>query len=423
MRILILGGGGREHAIGVALSRSAHAPELFFAPGNGGTAQLGTNLLLDLDDPARIAHWASQYEMDLVVVGPELPLVYGIANILTAYGVPTFGPTAAGAEIEGSKWFAKELMERHGIPTATARAFDIETEAAAYIEEHGAPVVVKADGLAAGKGVTVCRDTMSAHNAVRECLEGTFGDAGMLVVVEDCLVGQECSLLAFTDGETVLPMVPAQDFKRAFDDDEGPNTGGMGVYSPVPTVTAEAEAAMVDLLQRTVAALREEGVVYRGVLYGGFMLTADGPTVLEYNARFGDPETQAILPRLKSDLVDVMVATTEGRLGAVALEWSSDAAVSVVLASKGYPGAYDIGKPITGIDEAETVEGVTVYHAGTTISDDGELVTNGGRVLNVTAVAPTLSEARKRAYEAVAKISFEGMEYRTDIARAAAGEV
>ncbi|MBF4509363.1 MAG: phosphoribosylamine--glycine ligase [Aeromicrobium sp.] len=422
MRILVIGSGGREHAIGVALSRSAHAPELFFGPGNGGTAALGTNLKLDLDDPARIAHWARQYEMDLVVVGPELPLVNGIVNILGVYGIPTFGPTAAGAEIEGSKWFAKEFMQRHGIPTGSAQAFENETEAAAYIETSGAPIVVKADGLAAGKGVTVARDTMTAHNAVRACLEGEFGVAGSLVVVEEFLEGPECSLLAFTDGTTVAPMVPARDHKRALDGDEGPNTGGMGVYAPVPDVDAATRDAMIDIMKRTVAGLAADGVTYRGVLYGGFVLTSEGPKVLEYNARFGDPETQVVLPLLQTDLVDVMRATVEGTLAEVELTWSGDAAVSVVLASEGYPGGYEIGRPISGIAQAEAIDGVTVYHAGTALEEDGTLVTHGGRVLNVTAVAPTLAEARERAYEAVGKISFEGMQYRTDIARAAAGE-
>ncbi|HSQ21445.1 MAG TPA: phosphoribosylamine--glycine ligase [Coriobacteriia bacterium] len=420
MRILIIGAGGREHAIGLALARSAHAPELFFAPGNGGTAALGTNLKLELDDPARIAHWSQQYEMDLVVVGPEAPLVTGIVNILGVYGIPTFGPTAAGAELEGSKWFAKELMARHDIPTAQAWYTENEMEAVLRIEEHGAPIVVKADGLAAGKGVHVANDVESARLFAKQCFEGEFGDAGFVVILEECLQGPECSLLAFTDGETVRPMVPARDHKRALDDDQGPNTGGMGVYSPVPNVDAATEAAMAEILERTVAALKAEGITYRGVLYGGFILTADGPKVLEFNVRFGDPETQVILPRLKTDLVDVMLACVEGRLHELDLEWSDDAAVSVVLASEGYPGSYEIGKAISGIEQAESIDGVTVYHAGTSHGDNGTLTTAGGRVLNVTALAPTLAEARAKAYEAVGAISFAGMQYRTDIARAAA---
>jgi phosphoribosylamine--glycine ligase len=415
MRILVLGGGGREHAIGIALSRSAHSPELFFAPGNGGTAALGINVALDLEDPGVVALWIERNPVDLVVVGPEAPLVMGIADILTLDGVRVFGPRAAGAEIEGSKWFAKQVMERHGIPTAAAYYAETEDEAVAIIEEHGAPLVVKADGLAAGKGVTVAFDEEEARLAAHACFAGDFGDAGSLVVIEDYLQGPECSLLAFTDGKTVLPMAPAQDHKRALDNDEGPNTGGMGVYSPVPAVDEVTEAAMADILRRTIAGLGEDGVPYRGVLYGGFVLTAEGPKVLEFNARFGDPEAQVLLPRLRTDLIDVMLAVVEGRLAEIELKWSDDVAVSVVLASGGYPGEYETGKPITGLDDAAAVPGVTVYHAGTKLADDGALVTAGGRVLNVTAVAPTFAEARERAYEAVSRISFEGMQYRTDI--------
>jgi phosphoribosylamine--glycine ligase len=288
-------------------------------------------------------------------------------------------------------------------------------EAAAYINEFGAPVVVKADGLAGGKGVTVAATHEEALQAVTESLEGRFGMAGVVVVIEEYLEGPECSLLAFTDGETVVPMEPAQDHKRAKDNDEGPNTGGMGVYSPVPAVDAPTRTAMVDILERTVAGLKADGVTYQGVLYGGFVLTAEGPKVLEYNARFGDPETQVLLPRLKTDLLDILLAVTQSRLGEIAVEWSDDVAVSVVLASGGYPGEYEKGKVITGIDDAAKLEGITVYHAGTAIDEDGRLVTAGGRVLNVTAVAPTFAQARERAYDAVMCISFEGMHYRTDI--------
>lgn len=422
MRILVLGGGGREHAIGVALARSPRKPELFFAPGNGGTAALGTNVPMELDDPANVAVWIDRNPVDLVVVGPEAPLVVGIADILAADGVRVFGPRAAGAQIEGSKWYAKEVMEAYGIPTAAAQVFENEEHAVAYIEDHGAPLVVKADGLAAGKGVTVAHDEETARRAVHECFEGAFGEAGLAVVIEEYLEGQECSLLAFTDGTTVLPMQPAQDYKRVFDGDGGPNTGGMGVYSPVPAVDDATRAAMEDILRRTVEGLRTDGVPYSGVLYGGFVLTAEGPKVLEFNARFGDPETQVLLPRLKTDLLEVLLAVTEGRLHEVSLEWTDDVAVSVVLASGGYPGSYEKDKPITGVEEAEKVPGVTVYHAGTARGENGTLLTSGGRVLNVTAVASSFAEARERAYEAVSKISFEGMHYRTDIGlRALAG--
>jgi len=422
MRILVVGGGGREHAIVTALSRSAHKPELYCMPGNGGTAALAVNVVVDIEDPAYAVEWAESNGIDLVVVGPEGPLVVGLANLLDVAGIPCFGPGAAGAHLEGSKLFAKELMERHGIPTAKADSFETEDPAVYYVETEGVPIVVKADGLAAGKGVVVAMDAETARSAVHACFAGDFGEAGEVVVIEEYLEGPECSLLAFTDGETVLPMVPAQDHKRALDGDEGPNTGGMGVYSPVPAVDAETLAEMTFILERTVAGMREEGIDYRGVLYGGFVLTADGPKVLEFNVRFGDPETQVVLPLLKTDLVDVMFATAEKRLSEITLEWSDDAAVSVVLASGGYPGDYKKDLPISGIAEAEKVPGVTVYHAGTKRGDNGTLLTDGGRVLDVTAVAPTMAEARERAYEAVKLISFAGMQYRTDIGLKALGE-
>lgn len=415
MRILVLGGGGREHAIVTSLLASRHALEVFCAPGNGGTAEVATNVTIAEGDPVYVAEWAEHNNIDLVVIGPEAPLVVGTADILAADGVTVFGPEAAGAQLEGSKAFAKDVMERHGIPTGSYRVVETEAEAREYLDLVGAPVVVKADGLAAGKGVTVAMTTDEALHAVRDSLEGRFGAAGEIVLLEEYLEGPECSLLAFTDGETVLPMLTAQDHKRAFDNDEGPNTGGMGVYAPVPTVNEATLAEMVAILERTVAGLRADGIAYRGVLYGGFILTAGGPKVLEYNARFGDPETQVLLPLLETDLVDVLLATAEGRLSDTTLHWCDGYAVSVVLASGGYPDAYDVGKVITGLDEAAKVDGVTIFHAGTARTPDGGFVTSGGRVLNVTAVAPTFAEARDRAYRAVERISFEGMHYRTDI--------
>ncbi len=422
MRVLVLGSGGREHAIVRKLADSRKSPEILAAPGNGGTAAIAENVQgLDIDSPAAVADLAKARGVDLVVIGPEAPLVAGVADACEAAGIAVFGPGAAGAQMEGSKSFAKGLMRRHGIPTAEARTFGRGQQARDYVREKGVPIVVKADGLAAGKGVTVAQTVEEADEAIEGCMSGRFGEAGRTVVVEECLFGQECSLLVFTDGETVVPMVPAQDHKRAFDGDTGPNTGGMGVYTPVPAVDLATRLEMENLLRSTVAALAEEGIRYKGVLYGGFILTEEGPRVLEYNARFGDPETQVILPRLHSDLLDVLVAVAEGRLSDVGLLWDDNAAVSVVLASGGYPGSYDIGKPIRGIEDAEAVQGVSVYHAGTAIVD-GELVTAGGRVLNVTATAPTLAEAKELAYEAVWKISFDGMFYRTDIgARAVQG--
>lgn len=414
MRILVLGGGGREHAIVSALVSSPHAPEVFCAPGNGGTAQIATNVEIDLEDPAYTAEWASANNVDFVVVGPESPLVMGVADMLSFDDVPVFGPKAAGAELEGSKVFAKDFMLRHGIPTGSFEVAESEAEAKGYLQDSGFPVVVKVDGLAGGKGVTVAETPIEAQGAIHAAFQGDFGPAGEVVLIEEFLQGPEVSLLAFTDGTTVLPMLPAQDHKRVYDGDDGPNTGGMGVYAPVPAVDDAAMAEMVAILEKTVAGLRSEGIDYRGVLYGGFILTDEGPKVLEYNARFGDPETQVLLPLLKTDLLDVMRACVNGTLHEVTLEWRSDVALSVVLASGGYPRDYQRGKAITGVEEAGAVEGVTVYHAGTSV-EDGSLITSGGRVLNVTAVAPTFAEARERAYEAVGRISFDGMHHRTDI--------
>lgn len=421
MRILVLGGGGREHAIVHMLAESPKADHIYVAPGNGGTAAIAENIELDVGDGSAVAAFARDNDIGLVVIGPEAPLVAGVGDAVRAEGIAVFGPSAAGARLEGSKEFAKDLMQKYDIPTGFYAAFTQEDAALEYLSEVSAPIVVKADGLAAGKGVTVAMDIATARNAVTECFDGRFGEAGSTVLIEEYLSGPECSLLAFTDGETVVPMAPAQDHKRAFDGDEGPNTGGMGVYSPVPIVTADEYAAMMDVMERTVAGLRAEGIDYRGVLYGGFILTDDGPQVLEFNARFGDPETQVVLPRLDGDLVDIMMATAEGQLADVELAWRDDWAVSVVIASGGYPDSYEKGKPISGIADAEALEGVTVYHAGTAI-DEGALVTSGGRVLNVTALGPDFASARDRAYEAVAAISWDGAFFRTDIgAKAARG--
>ncbi|MDO8916021.1 MAG: phosphoribosylamine--glycine ligase [Coriobacteriia bacterium] len=416
MRILVLGGGGREHAIVHKLAQSPMAPEILVAPGNGGTASIAVNVSgLRIESPGDVAAFALDNAIDLVVIGPEGPLVAGVADAVEAVGIRVFGPSASAARMEGSKEFAKDVMRRHGLPAGASEAFTEVAPALAYLDRVGAPVVIKADGLAAGKGVTVAVTAEEAEAAVRECLDGRFGEAGATVLIEEYLVGPECSLLAFTDGVTVLPMVPAQDHKRAFDGDTGPNTGGMGVYSPVPVVDAATLVEMERLLERTVEGLRSDGILYRGVLYGGFILTDQGPKLLEFNARFGDPETQVILPRMETDLLEVMFAVAEGRLADVVLSWREERAVSVVIASGGYPGDYGSGKRITGVEAAEALPGVTVYHAGTTRTD-GELVSAGGRVLNVTAIAPTFATARDRAYEAVRLISFEGSFSRSDIA-------
>ena len=367
MRILVIGSGGREHAIVHALAESPQVDAIFAAPGNGGTAGERGRPTSRSTRPtaAAVVAFARENGVDLAVIGPEVPLVAGLADDLRAAGIPTFGPGAAGARLEGSKSFAKELMFKSAIPTATAETFTERDAALAYLDGVGAPVVVKADGLAAGKGVTVAMSLDEARAAVEECFDGRFGDAGALVVIEEYLEGPEVSLLAFVDGRVVLPMAPAQDHKRVGDGDTGPNTGGMGVYSPVPGIPMADHAKMVAILQRTANALADDGIEFRGVLYGGFILTDDGPKVLEYNTRFGDPETQVLLPRLETDLAEVLLATAKGELDALGdLSWSDAVVVSVVMASGGYPGDYETGKPITGIADAEAVPGVIVYHAG-----------------------------------------------------------
>ena len=418
MNILVLGGGGREHAITWALAKSARTDELFVAPGNGGTADIAQNVAgLNAEDGEAVLAFVQQHAIDLVVIGPEAPLVAGVADVLRAAGVAVFGPDAQGAQLEGSKTYSKEFMEANGIPTARYGSFTELEPALAYVRELGAPVVVKADGLAAGKGVVVAQTIEEAEEAVRSCFDGAFGDAGSKVLVEECLTGPECSLLAFVSGGKAHCMATAQDHKRAFDGDKGPNTGGMGVYSPVPIVTPEELETMQQVMQTAAAATARAPFEhdYRGVLYGGFMLTPEGPKVLEYNARFGDPETQVVLPRLQNDLVDVMMAVAEGRPDDIDLAWDDQWAVCVVLASAGYPGKYEKGKVILGIDEAEALDGVSVFHAGTSHNADGELVTAGGRVLNVVALGKTFEEARERAYAACDLISFEGKQFRTDI--------
>ena len=415
INILLLGSGGREHALAAKLAESPRCGELFIAPGNGGTLAVGENVALDENDPAAVADFARETNCGLVVIGPEAPLVAGVADAVRAAGIPCFGPGAAGAQMEGSKKFSKELMGRANIPTAAYGDFTDEESALAYVREQGAPLVVKADGLAAGKGVVVATELAEAEEAVRACFSGAFGDAGQTVVVEECLTGPECSLLAFTDGKTVRPMATSQDHKRALEGDRGPNTGGMGVYSPVPIVMEAEHAEMERIMAATVAELAAEGIDYRGCLYGGFMLTPEGPKVLEFNARFGDPETQVILPRLENDLVEVMLACANQTLDEVELSWRPEWAVSVVLTSAGYPGSYEKGKVITGIEDAEAMENVTVYHAGTAVNDAGELVTAGGRVLDVTALGETFEAARDLAYAACEKISFEGKTLRRDI--------
>ena len=413
--ILLLGAGGREHALLCKLAESPRAGKIYVAPGNGGMYGLATKVELNDADPVAVAEWARENGIGLVVIGPEAPLVAGVADAVRAAGIPCFGPNGRAAQMEGSKKFAKQVMSRAGVPTAAYRSFTDEAACAAYVEQVGGPIVVKADGLAAGKGVIVAKTTEEALEGVRECFSGVFGDAGATVVVEEMMEGPECSLLALTDGKTLVPLATSQDHKRALDGDLGPNTGGMGVYSPVPMVTDEELETMIDIEKRVVAELAAEGITYSGCLYGGFMLTKDGPKVLEFNARFGDPETQVVLPRMKADLVDVFLACDNGTLDPKDVRWGDDWAVSVVLTSAGYPGSYEKGKVIRGIEDAEAMDGVTVYHAGTKLDDEGRVLTNGGRVLDVTAVAPTFEEARNLAYAACEKIDFDGKTYRSDI--------
>jgi phosphoribosylamine--glycine ligase len=417
VRVLVVGGGGREHALAGKLAQSPKVDELLAAPGNAGIEEIATCMPVAAEDVEAIVRLVEERDVDLTVVGPEAPLVAGLVDALTELGRPAFGPTAAGARIEGSKAWAKELCLRQRIPTGRAEAFDDVTRAVMFLDAFDPPYVVKADGLAAGKGVVVAATPQEAVQAIEAALvDRAFGAAGDRVLIEEYLEGREVSLLALADGRTVVPLVPAQDFKRVGDGDSGPNTGGMGAYSPVPFVDADMEQRLrTEILEPTVRALAEEGIEYRGVLYSGLMLTDDGPKVLEFNARFGDPETQAIIPRIRSDLGEALLASAQGRLAEATLEWSPEACVTVVLASGGYPGPYDTGVPITGLESATNLPGVEVFHAGTA-RRNGRVVTAGGRVLAVSAVGKDLADARERAYEACAHIDFPGKHHRTDIA-------
>lgn len=422
MNILVLGSGGREHAIAWALAKSPLCEGLFVAPGNGGTAEIATNIkTLNIEDGEAVATFAQQNNVGLVVIGPEAPLVKGVADVLRAVNIPVFGPDSEGAQLEGSKTYCKEFLINNNLPTARYQSFTDKEAALAYCNELGSPLVVKADGLAAGKGVVVADTLEAALDAVEACFAGDFGLAGSTVVVEEKLTGPECSLLAFVSGGKAFCMAPAQDHKRAYDGDLGPNTGGMGVYSPVPIVTEEEMAEMYRIMEVSAAATAKAPFEndYRGCLYGGFMLTPEGPKVLEFNARFGDPETQVVLPRLESDLVEIMLAVAEGRPEDVNLAWSDQWAVSVVLASEGYPGSYETDKVILGVKDAESMNKVIVFHAGTALNSDGELITNGGRVLNVVGLGSTFEKARARAYEACEAINFEGKQLRSDIGKRA----
>lgn len=415
MKVLVVGGGGREHALVWKLAQSPKVDKLYCAPGNAGTALLAENISIAADDVEKLLAFAVVNSIDLTVVGPEAPLMEGIADRFQAAGLKIFAPSKAAAAIEGSKALSKDLMAKYQIPTAKYETFTKAEDAIACIQSWGAPIVVKADGLAAGKGVVVAFDEETAIQAVKEIMEDNlFGDAGNVVVIEEYLDGEEVSILAFTDGYTVVPMVSAQDHKRVFDGDKGPNTGGMGAYSPAPIYT-DALAAEVQktILQPTVDALRAENRLYQGVIYAGLMVTQDGPKVLEYNARFGDPETQPIMMRLKTDLVEIIEAILAGKLKDISIEWHEDAAVCVVMVAGGYPGKYGKGAEILGLSGLDD-ENTTVFHAGTA-SKEEKVVTSGGRVLGVTAKAKTIEDAIKVAYTGVEKISFDNAFYRKDI--------
>lgn len=414
MKIMVIGNGAREHALAWKLRASPQIGELYAAPGNAGTAAVARNLDVPTTDIEALAGAARQHDIGLTVVGPEAPLASGIVDLFQSLHLPIFGPTRAATQIESSKVFSKELMQKYGIPCARGEVFASYSQARDYVQSQPAPMVIKADGLAAGKGVVVAGSREQALEALSEFMERkTLGAAGNRVIIEECLNGREVSLLAFTDGKSVQPMVPACDYKRVFDSDQGPNTGGMGSYSP-PSFFAQSDVERIQktILEPTVRATANEGITYKGVLYVGLMVDSEGAKVLEFNARFGDPETQVILPRLKTDLVDIIMAVIDGTLGRMAIEWSADACVAVVLASGGYPGKYQTGFPITGLDELD--KDILVFHAGTAMRNG--VVTNGGRVLTMVASGQTLAEARSRVYANIPRIHFQGSHYRQDIA-------
>lgn len=456
MNVLIVGSGGREHALAWKIAQSKKVDKIYCAPGNAGIAFVAECVDIKATDIPALLMFAKERSIDLAVIGPESPLIMGIADEFRAAGIPTFGPSKAAAAIEGSKVFAKNLMAKYDIPSAGYRTFDDPDEARAYIEQISSgddcPIVIKADGEALGKGVFVCTKKVEALQAIHMTMvDKAFGESGDRVVVEELLVGQEASLMVVTDGESIVPLIPVQDHKRAYDGDLGPNTGGMGCYTPVPVVTQEFYDQVIEtIIKPTIRAMKSEGCPYTGLLYTGVILTADGPKVLEYNARFGDPETQVVLPMLESDLVELLYASAlgsarnlgaeenasalgstrnlgaeknasvAGSLDSAEIKWYNGCAVCVVIASGGYPGSYESGKPISGLNEANALDGVTVFHAGTKLQQ-GHVATSGGRVLGVTALGSDFREAIDRAYAGVDRIHFDGMHFRKDIGQRALG--
>ena len=417
MNVLVVGGGGREHAIVWSLAKSGKIAKLYCAPGNAGIARIAECVPIGVMQFDELVRFARDRGIDLVVVGPDDPLAAGIVDAFEAAGIPAFGPNKAAAEIEASKIFTKNLLRKYGIPTARYETFDDYEKALAYLRTQQAPLVVKADGLATGKGVTVARTVEEAEEALRRMMiDRVFGESGTRVVIEEYLEGQEMSILSFVDGETVRPMVPAQDHKPVFDGDRGPNTGGMGTYSPLPHIDpAIVETAIEKIIKPTAAAMVREGRPFRGVLFAGLMVTKDGPKVIEFNSRMGDPEAQVVLPRLETDLLDIILATLNGSLDRIDIRWSEEAAVCVIMASEGYPGSYPKGKIIEGLERAEAA-GALIFHAGTALDAEGRFVTSGGRVLGVVGRGRDIAEARQKAYEACGMIRFEGAHFRKDIA-------
>lgn len=415
MNILLIGSGGREHALAWAIAKSKHTDTLFIAPGNAGMEECGQLVQIDVDDHAAVAEFCAEENVQFVVIGPEQPLVDGLSDVLRECGLKVFGPSQAAAQLEGSKYFTHQLCDEMNVPAAKYKQFDALEPALAYLQEQGAPIVIKADGLAAGKGVTVAETLEQAEAALRDCFDGTFGEAGASVVIEECMVGEEASLFALSDGENIVLLPSAQDHKRAFDGDKGPNTGGMGAYSPAPVMTEEMLArARKEIIEPSIKGMADRGTPFTGVLFVGLMITADGPKLIEYNVRFGDPECQVLMMRLKSDIVELLTACADGTLNEENPQFDDSVALTVVMAADGYPGSYAKGTQIKGLDNVGD-DNVKVFHAGTK-RDGDKLLANGGRVLNVTAKGATVQEARDRAYAAIDKINWPEGFCRKDIA-------
>ncbi|MFH1995926.1 MAG: phosphoribosylamine--glycine ligase [Candidatus Omnitrophota bacterium] len=417
MKVLVIGSGGREHALVWKIAQSKKVSKIFCAPGSAGISRLAENVAIQPDDIKALAAFAKKETIDLTVVGPEAPLVLGVVDVFTGKGLRIFGPTKELANLEGSKIYAKELMRKYGVPTAEFKIFSESAQARSYLETRAYPIVVKADGLCAGKGVFVCRTAVEAARSVKEIMDDkVFGGSGGRIIIEECLAGEEASIIVVSDGRTALPMASSQDHKRVYDGDEGPNTGGMGAYSPAPVITDDMfSVCMRSVIDPVISALAGEGKPFKGVLYAGVMVTSEGPKVLEFNVRFGDPETQAILPRLASDLVEIIERSIDGSLAGFNASWDGRPCVSVVMASDGYPGAYKKGKEITGLFEANALPDTVIFHAGTKAARGGRFITDGGRVLNVTALGGGIKKAIDNCYTAVEKIRFDGAHYRKDI--------